>query len=145
MILTSLTWLLVLAFTESEMDTTHGYISDAWLNTEWEEYDGRFEFWWNYLISPLDIKTASLFDITAISELSVLGARQLLGSREQPPRSNKLTDDSNVVSGGSIKSKGIPRPEMRYYSLITRRFGEDIKSQEDRYDGSAFGLTQRYW
>ena len=115
---------MILTYSGSETDSLFENISTESFNSEWEEYDDRFEYWWDYLVSPLELRNASLFDITAITNLSLKAALSLKGSSQETHQ---------------IK------PEFRVHNLMTRRFGDDVKLDENRYDGSPIGLTQRYW
>ena len=99
-------YLMILTYSGSETDSLFENISTESFNSEWEEYDDRFEYWWDYLVSPLELRNASLFDITAITNLSLKAALSLKGSSQETHQ---------------IK------PEFRVHNLMTRRFGDDVK------------------
>jgi hypothetical protein len=55
-------YLMILTYSGSETDSLFENISTESFNSEWEEYDDRFEYWWDYLVSPLELRNALLFD-----------------------------------------------------------------------------------
>jgi len=128
------------------------------LNQEWLEYEDISSMWWYYEIWQIDLNQALMFELAALPGLNYINAYRIIHERRiggeyvniKDIEQRNQKDDNLIVPVieriKNIISFGYSSPfEARLHIKSQRRFGSVAEENLERYDGSAYGITQRYW
>ncbi len=138
------------------LTTNASTILDQWfenqIETDWDEYDDRSQALWQHDVSPIYVNKATESDLLILPGIDTYISHTIVQERSKGP----YTSFSELLSrtGLFLPNKDIYKQLIRFDDPTTwdgrvhvkakQRFGEQSDADHARYNGSPFGLTQRY-
>ncbi len=125
---------------------------NGWIGSGWSEYEDQSSALWGLEAWTVNINRSDFHQLTAFQVIDDSSALIIVEERE---RQGSFSDGTNLLERTEISKSLLSRIEglatigrqpfaARYHVRTDRRYGFGVDEDTERYNGSPYGLTQRF-
>ncbi len=114
----------------------------------WEEYEDKNEVEWDKKLRTLNLQTFTIYQLIYLFNLDYESAAKVIQEMKSANSGLNEKESKQIELNDIVTDKYLDEPkrkESRLHVKTNRRFGEATDADRTRYEGSEYGITQKYW